>query len=417
MAGYVVNTSNTVNNGILKQVYSKLAINAYNSENKVLSQIKKTYDFTGYQKVVSVPSSFSGGVASGSIPTVSPSIDRNAVLTRKKVYAKIEIDREAAMASKTSEGAFFEYTKYGMKKCIESFLRNSSRILFGGTGVSSGAVGGDGLLGTTNTDITSGTTSIVVVETGRESVWEEQDIVNIYEGSDLKSTFLITAVSVNASTNVVTLTVSNVSHVANTTTNGLGIYMQSSKDAEPIGLRAIADMSGTATLYGLSYGRRWQMNTIDASSAGISADLLNQGMVEVERKFGHAPKLIVCSYKQYRKLLNLIEDQKRYPMKSVEKVGKGYFSFEALEFMSSGGPVPVIPERFVDDDRIYGLNTDPECLRMEHAPNFGWFEDNGEIIFPGYVGGGSSDTLMAIYGGYQQNFILPPAHFCIKNLA
>jgi len=417
MAGYVVNSTNTVNNGILKQVYSKLAINAYNSENKVLSQIKKTYDFTGYQKVFSVPSSFSGGVGSASIPTVSPSIDRNAVLLRKKVYSKIEVDREAAMASKTSEGAFFEYTKYAMKKCVESFLRNQSRILFGGTGASSGAMGGDGLLGTTNTDITASTTSIVIVETGNESVWEEQDIVDIYDGATLKSKFLIEAVAVNATTNVVTLTVSNVSHVADDATNGLSLYMQGSKGAEPVGLRAVADMSGTATLYGLSFGRRWQMNTIDASSAGISVDLLNQGMVETERRFGHAPKLIVASYKQYRKLLNLIEDAKRYPMKSVEKVGKGYFSFEALEFMSSNGPVPIIPERFVDDDRIYGLNTDPECLRIEHAPNFGWFEDNGEIIFPGYVGGGSSDTLMAIYGGYCQNVILPPAHFCIKSLA
>lgn len=382
---------------IFKTKFGKLADNTYNSYNVTLGRAKKTYDFTGDQMFVSQPLSFSGGVGSGSLPTAGVADYGKALINAKKVYARMEYDREAIKASATSEGAFIEGVKEVTQKGVESFMRNMSRIWYND---------GTGLLGVIDTGGVTGTNPYVIdidTSTWKEANFEENDLVNIETAnSDL---FEITAVDPTNEQ----ITVNRISG-SQVPASGDEIFMQGSEDNDPLGLKGIVDATN-GSLYNISVARRWQSTAVDASSAGITTDLMNQVMLETERKTGKAPNLITTSYKQYRKILDLMEDHKRYNVEPRAKDLKGVISFKGVCFMSSIGEVPIVPERFVDDDRVYFLNDN--YMTSHHRPGFGFFDDDGTV----FLRKADSDAYEARYGGYLQNYIIPTFQGVLKGLA
>ena len=52
--------------------------------------------------------------------------------------------------------------------------------------------------------------------------------------------------------------------------------------------------------------------TENAASSAISTDMLNEVMLKIKKQCGKSPNLIVTSFKQYEKILNLLEDKKQY---------------------------------------------------------------------------------------------------------
>lgn len=400
----MANFSITNVSNLFKIKYGKLSDNVYNSKNVVLGRVKKNYDFVGRQKFVPIPQSFAGGVGSGSLPTANYESVEDAIITAKKMYAVCQIDRESIKASLNNEGAFVEATKHVVKKTVESWMRNMSRTLFndgtGALGTFSGNAGGSATAPT-----------ITILTTGsypfKEANWEEKDYVNV---NTLASVFEVTAV--NPSTRVITL--ARISGSDDLTMIGAGthtVYMQNSKDADPLGISGCVKAT-SSTLYTISVGRRWQASSqIDAASAGLTTDLMNQAMLEVEKKSGQVPNLIVCGYTQYRKLLNILEDQKQYTLEPRSQDLKGKVSFKGVEFMSSAGPVGVFPERFCEEDEMYFLND--EHIEINHRPDFGWFDDDGTV----FLRDSSTDTYSARYGGYLETFVNPVFHGIIQNLA
>jgi hypothetical protein len=128
---------------------------------------------------------------------------------------------------------------------------------------------------------------------------------------------------------------------------------------------------------------------------------MNEVMLGTEKQCGKVPNLIVCSYVQYRKLLNQLEDQKQYNLDPRSADLKGKVSFKGVEFMSSAGAVGVFPERFMEDDRMYFLNDN--YITIHHRPDFGWFDDDGTV----FLRVADSDEYEARYGGYLQSYIVP----------
>ena len=115
---------------LFKIKYGKLSDNVYNSANVLLGRCKKNYEFVGKQLFVPVPTSFQGGVGSGSLPTANVANYKDAIITAKKMYSVVEIDREAIHASANDEGSFVRGTKHVIQKGVESWMRNMSRALF-----------------------------------------------------------------------------------------------------------------------------------------------------------------------------------------------------------------------------------------------------------------------------------------------
>ena len=408
---------------LFKIKYEKLSENVYNSANVLLGRVKKSYSFTGKQLSIAVPQSFSGGVGSGSLPTANAATYSDAQITAKKMYAVVEIDRESIKAAMSDEGAFVRATKEVVKKGVESFMRNLSRSLFND---------GTGKLGTSEAVSSGGARDllaadsdghiIVPIASMKESNFEERDLVDVIvdaaastgAGTTISG---VEVIAVDPDNDTVTLSKDKV--VLGNFEDGSGnlqsadIYMQNSKDKDPQGLKGICDAtSGTA--YNISVKRRWKAKQKDAGASAISTDLLNEMMLGVEKQCGKSPNLIICSYKQYEKILNLLEDQKRYEVKTrsgLKSKSGADISFSGIEFMSSSGPVGIFPERFVEDDRVYFLNDNH--IHIYHRPDFGWFDDDGTV----FLRKSNSDAYEARYGGYLECYINPCFLGVLSNLA
>ena len=391
----------TAQSALFKTKFGKLSENAYNSASPILGTIKKQYDFVGEDMKVAVPTFFAGGVGSGTLPTANPASAVKATISAKRVYATTEIGREALKASSSDEGAFVEAMKWNVQKTVEAYNRNASRIIFGD---------GTGALGTTTAANATGTAAAPVITISAaswvEGHWEENDYVNV--SLDLTSVFAITAV--DPSTKAITL--SRISGTLDLTANATAkiVYMQNSKDNDPIGLKGVLDAT-TGQIYGVNVARRFQATQIAAGGSGVSTDIMNELISKIMFKSGKAPKLIVTSYTQMRKIKNFLEDQKVYMIDPRSSELKGKISWSGIEYMANGAKLAIIEDRMCPDDRMYALNTD--FITSYHRPGFGWFDDDGTV----FLRQTNSDAYGARYGGYYQNYIIPSFHGVVTGLA
>lgn len=410
MANYNLTTAT----GVFKTKYIRMSRDMFNSENVVLAKIKRNDEFVGDQALISVPTSFGGGRGSGVIPRANVTAYQKMLITAKKLYAIIEIDNEAIKASQTDEGAFVRLSKEPVKRGVQSWQANLSRQLFndsitsngnGRLGISSSATAITSALGVYTVTFATAAANPVNWKTAN---WETKDFINTDVGGTAE--YEVTNVSPNASstTATVTLTQSNGSAFDLTGRLSVNFYMQNSKNNDATGLRG-ALLATTGTLFNVPVGYRWQAPSQQTSlSVGITPDLLNQIALDIKYAFGENHDMYVTSFVQYRKLLNQLEDQKRYMIVESRNDGpKGKFSFQALEFMADTGPIPVIAERFVEDDTIYALNSD--FIEFHARPDGGWVEDPtmGGSIFRLSP---TNDTWQARYAVYGEFGILPSAH-------
>lgn len=410
--------------GLFLTLFKNRSANMYNSANVLEGRIKKSNDFVGKQMNIETQLSFAGGYGAKLLPQGNPSLVEQAVITAKKHYSRVFVDREGLKAASSSKGAFQTYLAFPVKKTVEDYMRNMSRILFGdGTGVLGRGAGATNVSG-------AGSSASPYVVTLRASDWnvanfEEKSIVQVVtglnagdnlggaaEGGD-SVTNLLTIVAVNKAAKQISL-VGTSSHLAGlagsapfATTSGL--VPQRSYLAEAQGLSGVL-MKTSGTLYGLTVQRRWQSVQVDAGASGIVVDMMNDVMLQVEQACGEAPNMIICNYNQYRKILAQLEDQKRYnlPNKNV----KGHLGFSGVEYMGTSGSVGIFVDRFCPEDKIFFLND--KYIQRYHRPGGAeWFQDD-KTVFLRTV---DEDVLEARYGAYMENFITPSFHGVLHNLA
>lgn len=390
----------TASSALFKTKFGKLSENAYNSANPLLGTIKKDYGFVGEDMKVAVPTFFSGGVGAGSLPTANPASAVKATINAKRVYAVTEIQREALKASASDEGAFVEAMKWNVQKTVEAWNRNASRILFGN---------GTGALGTLSANA-SGTAAapngVISAATWVEGHWEENDYINF---STDASVFRIDEVV--PSTRTIKMTRLSGTLDLTATGSGLVAYMQNSKDLEPQGLKGVCDAVTGDTLYGVTVARRFQATQVAAGGSGISTDAMNELVSKVMFKCGKAPKMLVTSYTQMRKIKNFLEDQKVYMIEPRSSELQGKISWSGIEFLANGARIAIIEDRMCEDDRMYAVNTD--FMTAYHRPDFGWFDDDGTV----FLRVANDDAYSARYGGYYQNYFIPSFQGVITGLS
>ncbi len=417
MANYNLTTAT----GVFKTKYIKMSRDMFNSENVVLAKVKRNDAFVGDQALISVPTSFGGGRGTGTIPRANVTAYQKMLITAKKLYAIIEIDNEAIKASQTDEGAFVRLSKEPVKRGVQSWQANLSRQLFNDSLVTNG----NGRLGisssTTAITASAGVYTVTFATAAANPVnwkqanWETKDYINasLVAGT---AEYEVTGVNpvASATTATVTLQQTNGSLFALTGQLSCSFYMQNSKDQDATGLRG-ALLATSGTLFNVPVGYRWQASSqLTSLNVGITPDLLNQQALDIKYAFGENHDMFVTSFVQYRKLLNQLEDQKRYMIVESRNAGpKGKFSFQALEFMADTGPIPVIAERFVEDDTLYSLNSD--FIEFHARPDGGWVEDPtmGGSIFRLSP---TNDTWQARYAVYGEFAIMPTAHGIMTGL-
>ena len=416
----MANFSLTSATNLFKINYFKKSENMYNSANVLQARVKKRYDFTGKQRFVATPLSFQGGVGSGSLPTANTANYGDAIILSKKVYSVVQVDREAIKASEDDKGAFVRATKEVVEKGVESYMRNCSRILFGdGSGILGRGAGATNVSGAG----TTGSPYVVKISAAswKDANWEEKDFVQVVSGMNVSNNLggsaeasLLEIVAVDTTNLLVSLVGTSAALAALTGVGPLpatsGLAMQNSYLQDPSGLKGVIIAPGSST-YNIPAQRRWSSVVNDAAGAGLTPSRMNSTILDVEKKFGRVPNLIITSYTQMKKLLDQLENQKRYSIDPRAKNLVGKISFDAIEFMSSAGAIPVVADRFCEDDVMYFLNDN--FLEVHHRPDFGWFEDDGTVFLRDV----NSDSYSARYGGYYENFITPTAHAALINLA
>lgn len=415
---------------LFKINYYKKSENMYNSENVLQGRVKKKYDFIGKQRFVSTPLSFSGGIGSGKLPKSNSGKYEGAIILSKKVYATCELEREAIHASKGDAGAFVQATKETVKKTVESHMRNASRILFGD---GSGILGrGDGATNVTGLG-TEASPYVVTISAAswKEANMEERDFVQVVSGMNAwpdnsggaaeggqTETNLLEIVEVLVDSKQVKLVGTSALLAAAAAGPAAlpatsGLCMQKSYLQDPSGLKTIFDAAVAndgRLIYNIPTQRRWKAFVHNANGKGVTTDLMNLVVLQIQRAMGTNINLIMAGYEQYRNILALLEDQKIYnlPNKNL----KGHMGFEGVEYVGAGGVrCAIFLDRFAEKDQIAFLND--SYIEVHHRPGFGWFDDDG-TVFLRITG---EDAYGARYGGYYENFITPTAHGFLYNLA
>lgn len=412
---------------VFKRKFWKMSDAVFNASNVTWSRINKNSDFVGKDMFVSNPLSFSGGVGSGALPTANVGKYEGSIINAKRVYAVAQVEREAIKASESSEGAFVKAMQETVKKTLESFMRNCSRQLFAdGSGVLAKGAGASAAAAVSGAGTTGSPYLITLTAaTFFDANLEERDLIQIGTGAGadntgaaVETTYLeIVAVDTVAFTvsvvGISTRLAALVTGTAKFATTDI-IVMQNSYLNDLTGLRGIsrASIAGSGTLYNVPVQRRWSMDVKDASAAAITVDVINERMLQIERKSGKVPNLIVCGFKQFQKLLALHENQKRYPLSPKDSRYAAQFSFDGLQFMSTAGIVPVVYDRFVKDDELWLLNDNYITITMRPG-GAQWFEEDGTV----FLRDTGSDSYSARYGLYGEIYIIPSFHGHIYNLA
>lgn len=414
----------TETSGLFLTKFQARSINHFNTQNVLDGTIKKRFDYTGKQMNIETELSFSGGVGAAYLPVANTSVVEQAVITAKKIYARTVVDRESLKAASSSEGSFQKFMAYPVKKTVESYSRNSSRIMFGD---GSGILGrGDGATNVTG----AGTTNDPYIVTLRLSDFnvanfEEQDHVQVVTGMNAGDnlggaseggaaiTNLLLVQAVVPSTRQIKLVGTSPVLAARVAAPGAfqttsGLCMQRSYLAEPQGLRGVT-MASSGSLYNINVKRRWQSTQVNAQGQGIVVDGLNDVILQVEKAVGTPPKMLMMNYNQMRKILAQLEDQKVYNLPNANL--KGAAGFKGVEIMTSRGAIGMFVDRFCDEDKIYFLNQ--EHITRYHRPDFGWFDDDGTVFLRTV----DEDSYEARYGGYFENLIDPTFQGVLHNLA
>lgn len=402
----IVTYSSTNEANLMKVKYGKFIEKQFNTENVLFGRIKKNESFVGSQVEIPVIQSIGGGVGAGSLPTANLNKIGKATITTKKAYAVVSIDRETMKASKTDEGSFVRFTKFPVKIATKSFNRNLERQLTAGDATGSGLlVSGDGATAISGAGTTGNPYILTLASGSLIASLEEGDYINVSNAlSEVKE-----VVSIDEDALEVGL-VNIVGATAPTALSADSLYMQNSKDQEIAGLKGILEAT-SGTHHGLAIGRRWKATQVNAAAAALSTDLMNDVVINMKKSCGESPNMILTSYKQYIKFLNLLEDAKRYNLPAKDKNFKGNVSFAGVEYISPDGIISVHTSRFVADDDMYFLND--KHMSLECRPGgFEWFDEDGTVFLRE-----SGDSYEARYGGYFNFFVNPHFQGILQNLA
>lgn len=394
----------TTASAAFKRKYGKGGIEVYQAATPLLSQIRKEFNHTGTNFNDHLLLSQGGGFGAATLPTASNPQQAAVQFSRIKMYYRARVDREAIYASKDM-GAFLDTMKFQAMNGPRTFARFTSMCLFMEKELSSSALIGSGKIGVINGAPSGSNPYVCTLGTADDTrFFQVGDLVNIEAANTDR--FEVQAVDTTAGT--VTVFRTSGSQVPVTTDE---IFVQGSEDATIQSMEGILQLGSAETLYGVTYGQGFEPGINKNASAVISWDLLAEAALEIEKKSGQGPDLLVLSYKQWRKLAGVVEarQQQEVTLRPVDKISAN-IGASAIRLMLPTGPCDVIREKHCPQDTAYLINK--KFIKLKHSGGFGWFDDDGTI----FLREADSDSYEARFGGYMELFMIPTFHGRIHTL-
>lgn len=346
----------------LKSVYLGVVGNQLdNSANPLLARIKQTTNNIYGNEIIKATSyGMSGGVSAGSedgaLPTALNKKYARFRSTLKNLYGTMEISDKAIRCSQNSAGAFVNLLNDEMESLIKSSTFNLGRMLYGD---------GSGVLGKVTTANEEADQDFIVDSVKNFAINQTVKLLNA-NGNGYHATYkddiIITAI------NKTTKTIST-DYIAPASLKDLKIATPNGFNCEITGLGAIFG-SGT-TLYGLKKSDNTWLNPYTKASVGsISESAIQTAIDEINETSGADIDFIACSAKVRRAYQDCMNTYKRN-IDVMDLQG----GFKALSYNG----IPVVKDRFVEDDTMYLLST--KDFELCQLGDWEWLEsDDGRII-------------------------------------
>jgi hypothetical protein len=352
---------------LFKIKYGRWQENYLNRSNPSLARIKTMSDLGGEKTQFAIDVGYIGGAgASDTIPQSNRGVYYRPELTAKTLQVAADMEHKALALAKNDAGAFVEGQKHTVAKVTQKFQWLRALAMWGP---------GDGSLGTIDSGgVTTVTLNLVYdltisAATFQYRRFQKREIVNIGAGGTDR--FEITAVT--PSTRVV-----RVQRISGSTVplQGDKVFLQNAENNMPTSLRQLFEFT-TGTRYGVTFDESdWSPTRVNASSAQISVDMLNELVLTMDQKSGKTPTALYMNHQVMKSVLNSIEDRKNYFTQGEVKNRTGDFGYNAVNFLSVNGAIPMLIEPNLYDSEIVGVVED---MVIEHrvpgSPD--WFKDGG----------------------------------------
>ncbi len=347
----------------LKTVYLGVVANQLNDNaNPLLARIKKTSkDVWGKEIRKLAPFGINGGIGAGSETAALPIASENSyvqfVADLKNLYGKIEISDKAIRASANNIGAFVNLLSDEMEGLVKASSFNLGRMLYGD---------GSGVLATVNAHQNK------TITCDKVNNLIEGMLVDIYNGATKANNYPVKIVYVDRVNKKFTYS-SSETLVLN---SGFKVYLQGSKGSEISGLGKIFDSSATS-IYGVSKSDYpWLNPYVNSTQKEISDIVIQEAIDFLDMNVDSKINFITCSSQVRRVYQEYLGAYRRNI--EIASLEGGY------KTITHNG-IPVVADRFVDDDTMYLLNTDDFVLHQ--LCDWKWLEgENGQILRqnPGY---------------------------------
>ena len=340
----------------LKNVYLGVVANQLNvNANPLLAKIKhSSKDVWGKEVRKLAPYGINGGIGAGSETDALPTSSANGyvqfVADLKNLYGKIELSDKAVRASANNAGAFVNLLSDEMEGLVKASAFNLGRMLYGD---------GTGLLATASS-VEGNTVACDKVNNLIEGM-----LIDVYTSGAKKSTAPIKVVYVDRVNKTFTFT----STSSVTVEAGDKFYVQGSKDFEISGLGKI--FGDSETIYGVSKADyKWLKPYTSTSETEVSDILIQQAIDFLDMNVDSKINFITCSSAVRRAYQEYLGAYRRNI--DIAELEGGF------KTISHNG-VPVVADRFVEDDTMYLLNTNDFC--MHELCDWQWLEgEDGRIL-------------------------------------
>ena len=339
----------------LKEVYLGVVANQLNiNANPLLAKIKRSSkDVWGKEIRKLAPFGINGGIGAGSESGALPSASGNGyvqfVSELKNLYGKIEISDKAVRASVNNAGAFVNLLSDEMEGLVKASSFNLGRMLYGdGTGLIATVASVDGK----------------VVSCDKVNNLIEGMLIDVYTGESKTSSEPIKVVYVDRVNKTFTFTGNS------TVTSGDKLYVQGSKDYEITGLGRIFD-ENQDEIYGVSKTEHpWLKPYVSTTATEISDILIQEAIDFLDMNSDSQINFISCSSKVRRAYQEYLGAYRRNI--DIAVLEGGY------KTITHNG-IPVVADRFVDDDTMYLLNTND--FTLHELCDWKWLEgEDGRIL-------------------------------------
>ena len=288
------------------------------------------------------------GTEDGDLPVAGKNRYVTLTSTLKNIYGTIEISDKAMRASKNSEGAFVDLVNAEMEGLVTSAKANFSRMLYGD---------GNGYIG-------------LIIKTEDSKLYVD-NIGRIYEGMaiDIRSNTMVveggenvTVASVDYANGCITL-----SQTVSGTLVGKFVYIHGAYGNEITGFKALF---GTDDIYGLSREGEGYLTPSTFNVTSITEAEIAEKISFLEQYYNSRPNMILCSYKTRAAIAAALAESRMQVNTTVLQGGYSAVLFDGI---------PVVADRYCEDDNIYLLNTDDFCIAQ--LCDWSWLEDeDGKIL-------------------------------------